>query len=80
MFKLKFISGYLYTINNGRSKRFYRDLSSSLGLEPCYRKIDNFKQIQEHISTSYQEQRVILVVWIDEAQYLHHSILADFKM
>jgi len=59
---------------------FYRDLSFSLGLDPCYRKIDNFKQIQNRISTLYREQRVTPVFWIDEAQYLHHSILADLKM
>lgn len=59
---------------------FYRDLSLSLGLEPCYRKIDNFKQIQNRISTLYREQRVTPVFWIDEAQYLHHSILADLKL
>ncbi|MFA9378826.1 MAG: ExeA family protein [Lachnotalea sp.] len=59
---------------------FYRDLSLSLGLEPCYRKIDNFKQIQNRISTLYREQRVTPLFWIDEVQYLHHSILADLKL
>ena len=59
---------------------FYRDLSISLGLDPCYRKIDNFKQIQNRISTLYREQRVTPVFWIDEVQYLHHSILADLKI
>lgn len=59
---------------------FYRDLSISLGLDPCYRKIDNFKQIQNRISALYREQRVTPVFWIDEAQYLHHSILSDLKM
>ncbi len=59
---------------------FYRDLSLSLGLEPFYRKVDNFKQIQNHIYTLYREQRITPVFWIDEAQYLHHSILADLKI
>lgn len=59
---------------------FYRDLSFSLGLDPCYRKIDNFKQIQNRIATMYREQRITPVFWIDEAQYLHHSILADLKL
>lgn len=59
---------------------FYRDLSSSLGMEPYYRKIDNFKQIQERITTLYREQRVTPVFWIDEVQYLHQSILADLKL
>lgn len=59
---------------------FYRDLSLSLGLEPRYRKIDNFKQIQNRISSLYREQRITPVFWIDEAQYLHYSILADLKL
>lgn len=59
---------------------FYRDLATSLGLEPCYRKIDNFKQIQNRISTLFREQRVTPLVWIDEVQYLHHSILSDLKL
>ena len=63
-----------------KSTSFDFDLSISLGLEPRYRKIDNFKQIQERISTLYREQRVTPVFWIDEVQYLHHSILADLKL
>jgi len=59
---------------------FYRELSLSLGLDPCYRKADNFRQIQDRISTLYREQRVTPVLWIDEAQYLHHSILTDLKL
>lgn len=59
---------------------FYRDLCYSLGLEPSFRKIDNFKNIQERITTLFREQRITPVFWIDEAQYLHHSILADLKM
>lgn len=41
---------------------FYRDISLSLGLEPCYRKIDNFKQIQNRIRALYREQRVTPVL------------------
>ncbi len=59
---------------------FYRDLASSLGLEPKYRKIDNFKQIQERIKTLFRDQRVTPVFWIDEAQYLHQQILSDLKL
>lgn len=59
---------------------FYRDLSLSLGLEPRFRKIDNFKQIQTRITSLYREQRITPVFWIDEVQYLHYSVLADLKM
>ncbi len=59
---------------------FYRDLASSLGLEPKYRKLDNFKQIQERITVLFKDQRVTPVFWIDEAQYLNGQILADLKL
>ncbi len=59
---------------------FYRDLATSLGLEPKYRKLDNFKQIQERITTLFCDQRVTPVFWIDEAQYLNQHILADLKL
>lgn len=59
---------------------FYRDLSISLGLEPRYRKLDNFKQIQEQIQILYKDNRVTPVFWIDEAQYLNHNILSDLKL
>lgn len=59
---------------------FYRDLSISLGLEPRYRKLENFIQIQERIAILFKDKRVTPVFWIDEAQYLNHSILSDLKL
>lgn len=59
---------------------FYRDLSLSLGMEPRYRKIDNFNQIQKRITMLFREKRITPVLWIDEVQYLHHSILSDLKL
>ncbi len=75
LFKVVYIKLTTVSVND-----FYRDLSLSLGLEPCYRKIDNFKQIQNKISTLFREQRITPIVWIDEVQYLHHSILSDLKL
>lgn len=59
---------------------FYCDLAKGLGLEPCYRKIDNFRNIQERIRVLYREQKTTLVILIDEAQYLGRAILADLKL
>lgn len=59
---------------------FYKALAIGLGLEPTYRKMDNYKQIQERITALYKDQKVTLVIIIDEAQYLHRSILADLKL
>jgi len=59
---------------------FYRDLARGLGLEAAYRKIDNFRNIQERIRKMYQDQQVTLITIIDEAQYLNRGILADLKL
>lgn len=60
------------------ASEFYRDLAR--GLEPCYRKIENFRNIQERIRSLYKEQKTTLVILIDEAQYLGRAILADLKL
>lgn len=62
------------------ASEFYRDLARGLGLDPCYRKIDNFRSIQERIRNLYREQKTTLVILIDEAQYLGRAILADLKL
>lgn len=62
------------------ASEFYRDLAKGLGLEPCYRKIDNFRNIQERIRNLYREQKTTLVVLVDEAQYLSRAILSDLKL
>lgn len=62
------------------TSEFYKALSYGLGLEPCFKKIDNYRQIQERIITLHKDQKVTLVIHIDEAQYLHKSILTDLKL
>lgn len=59
---------------------FYSDLAKGLGLVPCYRKIDNFRNIQERIRNLYREQKTTLMILIDEAQYLNRAVLADLKL
>jgi len=62
------------------ASEFYRDLAAGLGLIPCHRKIENFRNIQERIRGMYKEQKTTLVLLIDEAQYLNRAILADLKL
>jgi len=62
------------------TNEFYKDLASGLGLTPSYRKIDNFRQIQERIKALYKDQKITLTILIDEAQYLSRAILADLKL
>ena len=59
---------------------FYRTLASSLGLEPRYRKNDNFKLIQDEIARYALEKRIVPVIIIDEANHICNAILHDLKL
>lgn len=59
---------------------FYRQLAESLGLEPYYKKADNFKAIQNVIERYVSEKRMTLIIILDEANYLRNGILNDLKM
>ncbi len=59
---------------------FYRALAHGLGLEAAYRKIDNFKRIQDRIRDMSRDQRITPVIVIDEAQYLNKAVLTDLKI
>lgn len=59
---------------------FLRMLSNELGLEPAYKKVDLFKQIQEEIRYQCDEKKCTPVIIIDEAQYLSSAILRDLVM
>ena len=59
---------------------FYRSLAYSLDLEPAYKKIDLFRQIQERIMVLSKEKRVTPTFILDEAQYLNTNILNDLKL
>ena len=57
---------------------FYRNLVFNFGLEPCYRKPDNFRLIQEEI-IRYAEKRITPIIVIDEAMHVCKGILHDLK-
>ena len=59
---------------------FYKQLASSLGIEPYHRKVDNFRVIQETITRYEKEKRVTLVIVLDEANYLKSGTLNDLKL
>ena len=62
------------------SADFYKTIAQDLGLEPCFRKIDNFRNIQDRIRKLYRDQKIVTVILVDEAQYLSKSVLADLKL
>ena len=59
---------------------FYRQFCAELGLEPCSRKTEMFRNIQQRVYHLLKEKRKTFVLAIDEAQYLCSSILRDIKM
>lgn len=59
---------------------FYYHLAEQLGLEPRFRKSDNYKMIQSEINRFYLEKKVTPVFIIDEADYINSAILNEFKM
>lgn len=59
---------------------FYRQLCYELGIEPAFKKIDMFRDIQTQILTLAKDKRINVIIVIDEAQYLKPSILNDLKM
>jgi type II secretory pathway predicted ATPase ExeA len=59
---------------------FYRNLASGLGLEPKYRKPDNFRMIQDEICRYTMEKRITPVIIIDEANHICTGILNDLKI
>lgn len=59
---------------------FYRNLAAQLGVEPSYRKNDNFRIIQDAINRLVLEKRQTPVIIMDEANYISPKILNDLKI
>lgn len=75
LYKVVYITLSTVTIND-----FYRQLADQLGLEPRYRKSDNFKIIQDEVTRYAVEKRIVPVIILDEANYIRTDILNDLKM
>lgn len=61
-------------------QEFYRHLAEELGACPAYRKVENFKLIQEEINRLALEKKKTPVIIIDEANYINNAILNDLKI
>lgn len=55
-------------------QEFYRHLAASLGLEPSFRKTDNFQNIQSAVSRLAVEKRTTPVILLDEADQMRSGI------
>ena len=75
LFKLVYLPLSTVTVQD-----FYRHLAVGLGLEPRFRKVDLFHQIQEQIAKSFLQKSLTTLVIIDEAQFIRHEILNDLRL
>ena len=61
-------------------QEFYKHLALILGVQPAYRKVDNFRHIQEEISRYWISKRITPVFVLDEANHISPSVLNDLKI
>lgn len=59
---------------------FYRNLCQGLGLQPGFKKVDMFHQIQDHIQTLAHQKKQTPVFILDEVQFLSQAILNELRM
>lgn len=59
---------------------FYKQLCYELGIEPPFKKIDMFREIQNQILTLSKDKNINIIIVLDEAQYLKPIILNDLKI
>ena len=75
LYKVIYSSLSTLTVND-----FYRSLAAGLGIQPFFRKPDNFRAIQEEITRLSLEKRRTPVIIIDEANYINNAVLNDLKI
>lgn len=61
-------------------QEFYRQLATGLGAEPAFRKVDNFRTIQDIVTRYALEKKITPVIILDEANYMSNGILNDLKL
>ena len=59
---------------------FYRMLNNELGLEETTKKSQMFNQIQEELRRLTSENKMEVIIAIDEAQFLRKEVLREFIM
>ena len=79
------LNGNLYKIiyicmSTVTTYEFYKQLCYELGIEPPYKKIDMFREIQERILNLSKDTKINVIIVLDEAQYLKTGILNDLKI
>ncbi|MDO4501529.1 MAG: AAA family ATPase [Erysipelotrichaceae bacterium] len=58
----------------------YRQIAASLNIEPKFRKVDNFKEIQSAIKRLAIDKKITPIIIFDEANYMPTQMLNDLKI
>jgi len=59
---------------------FYRQFCVTLGLDPSSRKSEMYNTIKEHLAYVKKEKSRTKIIFLDECQFLSHSVLCDLSM
>jgi general secretion pathway protein A len=68
------------TLSTITVREFYRSLCFELGIEPSFKKVDMFRNIQDSLINYVKNKRIVPIIIIDEAQYLKTEVFNDLKM
>jgi type II secretory pathway predicted ATPase ExeA len=58
----------------------YRSIAVALDLQPAYRRMDIYRQIQEHIAQMVQDRKITPVIALDECQMYSHQVLEAVRL
>jgi general secretion pathway protein A len=69
-----------FPLSTGTVSDFYRGLVFGLGETPKSRKVDLFRQIQQAVTTSFQERKITPVFILDEMHMAKDLFLSDLNL
>ena len=69
-----------FPLSTVTSHDFYRGLAVGLNLQPAYRKVDLFNQIQGAILSTYQSKKVTPFIILDEMHLASSDFLSDLHL
>jgi len=58
----------------------YRSIAVALDIQPVYRRMDIYRQIQEQIAVMVQDKKITPVIALDECQMYSHQVLEAVRL
>lgn len=69
-----------FPLSTGTVMDFYRGLAFGVGEEPCFRKVDLFRQIQKAVMDLFHDKKIVPVFILDEMQLANNKFLDDLSI